>query len=251
MVVSDMEKFLACCESSKKILNIAQMSANLPVNILIIGQSGVGKKLLAQQISLDTPVFDAKTLESSIVNSTANVKQYNELIITNLESVLNKQEFLDNLTNIKIIATTKYMLSEIETQFAIKIDIPPLKERPEDLEEIISLYLKQAQEIYEINIAKKDIDIDLSLNGISLKKSIFKNTMLKSLTDEDMKESLEYFILQKLKENKDYKELLEIFEIPLLKAAKHQFKSQLQMATNLKINRITLRKKLDLYFGMN
>ena len=75
--------------------------------------------------------------------------------------------------------------------------------------------------------------------------------MLKSLTDEDMKESLEYFILQKLKDNKDYKELLEIFEIPLLKAAKHQFKSQLQMATNLKINRITLRKKLDHYFGTN
>ena len=75
--------------------------------------------------------------------------------------------------------------------------------------------------------------------------------MLKSLNDEDMQESLEYFLLQKLKNNKDYKELLKIFEVPLLKAAKVQYKSQLQMATNLKINRITLRKKLDQYFGTN
>jgi len=244
-----MEKFLACCESSKKILSIAQMSANLPVNILIIGQSGVGRKLLAQQISLDAPIFDAKTLESSIINNTANVKQYAEIIITGLESVLNKKEFLENLAGVKVIATTTYMLSDIETQFAIKIDIPPLKDRPEDLEEITQHYIKQAQEIYNINIATKDIDIDLSKNGISLKQSIFKNTMLKSLNDEDMKDSLEYFLLQKLQENKDYKELLEIFEIPLLKAAKKEYKSQLQMATNLKINRITLRKKLDLYFG--
>jgi len=246
-----MKKFLACCEASKKILNIAHMAANLPVNILIIGQKGVGKTLLAQQISPETPILDAKQLENSIINSTANIKQYDELIITNLEAVLNKKEFFQNLTGIKIIATSKYMPSEIETQFAIKIDVPPLSERKEDLDELISLYLKQAKEIYDIDISIKDIDIDLSSNGVSLKKSIYKNTMLKSLNDEDMQESLEYFLLQKLKNNKDYKELLKIFEVPLLKAAKVQYKSQLQMATNLKINRITLRKKLDQYFGTN
>jgi DNA-binding protein Fis len=37
--------------------------------------------------------------------------------------------------------------------------------------------------------------------------------------------------------------------VPLLKAAKTAFKSQLKMAEKLSINRITLRKKIHQYFG--
>jgi len=45
-----MNKFLALSPSSKKVLHIAQISASLPVNILILGNKGVGKKLLAQKV---------------------------------------------------------------------------------------------------------------------------------------------------------------------------------------------------------
>ena len=62
-----------------------------------------------------------------------------------------------------------------------------------------------------------------------------------------MSYSLEQFILNKLKKEYNYKDLLEYFEIPLLKAAKKEYKSQLQMANKLQINRITLRKKIDQY----
>ncbi len=242
-----MNKFIAKSESSKKLLNIAQMSSSLPVNILIIGPKGVGKKILAQNILPDASIFDAKTLEETLINKTANIEEFIEIIITNIEQVVNKKEFLERLSNIKVVATTTYLPQDIEASFAVKLDIPPLIERKEDLEELIKLYLKEAKEIYEIEIDSKDIDIDLSSNGVSLKKSIFKNSILKSLKDDDMDYSLEQFILNKLKKEYSYKDLLECFEVPLLKAAKKEYKSQLQMANKLQINRITLRKKIDQY----
>ena len=246
-----MNQFIAKSPSSKKILNISQMALTLPVNVLIIGEIGIGKQLLAQQILPNATIFNARILEDSMINKTINIEQYGELIILNLESVLNKKEFLENLVDIKIVATSNYMLSDIEAKFAIKIDIPPLKERPEDLEELIKIYTAQAKEIYDIDEDINNIEIDLEQNGISLKKSIYKNILLKSLSSKDVMQGMEYFILNQFKEKKDYKQLLKYFEILLLKAATKEYKSQLQMANKLNINRITLRKKLDQYFGEN
>lgn len=242
-----MTKFITESESSKKILNVAQISSSLPVNILVIGQKGVGKKVLARQILPNALIFDAKILEEGLINKTVNLEEYVELIITNIENVLNKKEFLERFLNIKLVATTTCISGDIEDTFAVKLDIPSLIERKEDLEALIKIYLKEAREIYEIDIDAKDIDIDLSSNGVSLKKSIFKNSILKSLNDDDMDYSLEQFILHKLKKEYSYKDLLECFEVPLLKAAKKEYKSQLQMANKLKINRITLRKKIEQY----
>ncbi len=244
-----MKTFIAKSETSKKILNVARMATSVPVNVLIIGEVGVGKTILAQEILPNTNKFDAKNLEEMIVQRTINLNDYNELIITNINNLLNKKEFFENLKKLKIVATTNFISNDIETHFAIKIDIPPLEEREEDLAELIKIYSNQAQEIYDVDIDIEKIDVDLQTNGISLKKSIFKNTLLKSLNDDDMLKTLEYFIYNKLEDHKEYKELLGYFEIPLLNAAKKQYKSQLKMATKLNINRITLRKKLDLYFG--
>ncbi|MEA2017176.1 MAG: Fis family transcriptional regulator [Campylobacterota bacterium] len=244
-----MKKFIANSETSKKILNIAQLSSSMPVNIMIIGEIGVGKTLLSQYILPNATIYDAKFLENSIVQNSINLEQYNELIILNIELVLNKKEFLKNLSGIKLVATSNMTLGDIDEQFAIKIDIPTLEERSEDLNELIEVYVDEAKNIYDSNIDIKNIDIDLSQNGISLKKSIYKSVLLKSLNDDDMKNTLEYFIEKKLEEGKDYRGLLEFFEVPLLNAAKTKFKSQLKMATKLNINRITLRKKLEQYFG--
>lgn len=242
-----MNEFIAKAESSKKLLHIAQISSSLPINILIIGEKGVGKKILAKNIFPDTPLFDAKTLEETLINKTVNIEEFTEIVITNIQHVVNKKEFLERLCNIKIIATTTYLPNDIETSFAVKLDIPPLVDRAEDLEELIKVYLKEAQEIYEIEADPKNIAIDLSSNGISLKKSIFKNSLLQSLNDDDIEDSLKQFITYKLQEGYNYKDLLEYFEVPLLKAAKKVYKSQLQMANKLQINRITLRKKIDYY----
>jgi DNA-binding protein Fis len=57
------------------------------------------------------------------------------------------------------------------------------------------------------------------------------------------------FFTKELLQEKTYKDLLPMFEIPLLKASKVIYKSQLKMSEKLKINRITLRKKLNKHFG--
>ena len=241
--------FIAKSEASKKLLNIAQVSSSLPVNIIIYGDKGVGKKILAQTIVPNAPTFDGRVLEESINNKTIDLEQYSEIIIQDINRVLNKLEFLEKLQSIKIVATATFLPSDIEAHFAIKIDIPPLKERPEDLKELTKLYLDEAKSIFESNIKEEDPYINLETNGISLKQSIFKDVFLKSMNDEDMRISLEKFIYNKLGDGYNYKDLLEIFEIPLLKASKKRYKSQLQMANNLQINRITLRKKIDTYFN--
>ncbi len=80
-------KFIAKSEASKKLLNIAQMSSSLPVNIIISGETGVGKKILAQTILPDAPILDGKVLEESINNKTIDLDQYNEMIIQDINSI--------------------------------------------------------------------------------------------------------------------------------------------------------------------
>lgn len=246
-----MKKFIAKSEESKKILNIVQVSASLPVNVIINGESGVGKKLLAKEILPDAISLDGRFLETSIINNSINIDQYKELIVINMHKVLNKKEFLTNLSNIKIVATSRTPIQEIEEYFAIKVEIPPLYKRVDDLEEISNIYIKNANEIYNSRITLESIDTDISQNGISLKKSIYKNTLLHSLNDEDITNALESFIEKKFDENTNYKYFLQVIEVPLLNVAKRKFKSQLQMASKLHLNRITLRKKLEQYFGKN
>ncbi|MDC0932605.1 sigma 54-interacting transcriptional regulator [Arcobacteraceae bacterium] len=244
-----MKKFIAKSDESKKILNIVQVSSSLPINVLIRGESGVGKKLLAKEILPNAISMDGKFLENVIINNSLNIDQYKELIITDIHQVLNKKEFLSNLTNIKIVATSKTLIQDIEEQFAIKVDISPLVDRKEDLDEISSLYVANANEIYKSNVSLDSLNIDISENGISLKNSIYKNTLLHSMNEEDITKALEHFISKKLDEQNTYKYFLKLIEVPLINMAKFKFKSQLQMATKLNLNRITLRKKIEQYFG--
>lgn len=244
-----MKKFIAKSEESKKILNIVQVSSSLPINVLIRGEAGVGKKLLAKEILPNAISMDGKFLESVIINNSVNIDQYKELIITDIHQVLNKKEFLNNLTDIKIVATSKTLVQDIEEQFAIKVDISPLQDRKEDLDEISKIYMENANLIYKTNVSLDSLKIDISDNGISLKSSIYKNTLLNSMNEEDITIALENFISTKLDEQNTYKYFLKIIEIPLINMAKQKFKSQLQMATKLNLNRITLRKKIEQYFG--
>ncbi len=246
-----MEKFIALSPSSKKALHVAKMSASLPVNILISGDIGVGKKLLAREVLPNSISYNALELEQLIQQKSIDLQSYKSIIIFNIENTLNLKQLFEKLKNIKIIATSNTQYTDIENNFPIKIKLEPLKQRKEDLDELIKIYIEEANHIYLSNKTIKDIKIDTSKNGVSLKASIFKSILLNSITKDEMIEIMYSYFLNELKnEDKSYKELLEIFEIPLLRASKEIYKYQVQMAKHLNINRITLRKKLSTYFDI-
>lgn len=244
-----MTKFIASSLTSQQILKSAKLSADLPINTLIYGQSGVGKKLLAQEILPNAFTINGKDLEKLIISKQIDLNNYSSMIILNPNSIVNVEEFFDNLKNIKLVGISLDKNEKFSQYFAIKIEIPPLEERVEDLNELIEIYKQEAMSIYNTNISLKNIKLDLSGNGITLKQSIYKSILLQSISTNDMLQTMEFYLTKKLNDGKTYKDLLEVFEVPLLKSAKKVFKSQLQMADNLQINRITLRKKIHQYFG--
>jgi DNA-binding NtrC family response regulator len=244
-----MERFIATSQISQQILKSAKLSADLPINTLIYGQVGVGKKLLAHEILPNAFMINGGELEKLINSKQIDLALYQAIIIENIDDILNIEEFFQHLKNIKIVGTNTDKNDKFNQYFAIKIEIPPLRERPEDLEEIIEIYKKEAMSIYNTNISIKNMEIDLSENGISLKQSIYKSILLQSINTKDMLQTMENYLTKKLESGATYRDLIEIFEIPLLKAAKKIYKSQLQMADKLEINRITLRKKIHQYFG--
>ena len=244
-----MEKFIAVSQVSQQILKSAKLSADLPVNTLIYGQNGVGKKLLAREILPNALLMNGGDLEKLIISKQIDLNSYQSIIIENINDILNIEEFFNYFKNIKIVGTNTDKNDKFTQFFAIKIEIPPLRERVEDLEKIIEVYKKEAMSIYNTNVSIKNIEIDLSENGITLKQSIYKSILLQSINTKDMLQTMENYLFKKLEDGSTYRDLIEIFEIPLLKAAKRIYKSQLQMAEKLEINRITLRKKIHQYFG--
>jgi len=244
-----MENFIALSASSKKALHVAKISAPLPVNILIYGEVGVGKKLLTKEISQNTIQYEAIELEQLIQQKNVDLESYKSVIIFNIENILNNKQFFEKLKNIKIIATSNLDYKDLQNNFPVKIRLDSLSQREEDLNELSKIYTEEANKIYLSDKTVKDIKIDISQNGLSLKKSIFKSILLNSISKDEMMDIMyNYFTKELHIENKSYKDLLEVFERPLLKASKNIYKSQVQMAKHLNINRITLRKKLSSYF---
>ncbi len=193
-----MEKFIAKSQSSKKILKIAQISSQLPVNVIILGQMGVGRKLLSKEILPDAQSYEAKTLEELIINNKINLEELNSVIIYNINKVLNKTEFLEKLEGIKIVATGFIGKEDYFNKFAVKIEILPLDERKEDLDELKQFYISEAKKIYPSTIVPKDIKIDLSGNDITLKQSIYKSILLKSITKQELMDTLNDFFCKRI-----------------------------------------------------
>lgn len=243
-----MKKFIALSKSSKQALSIAQMSSSLPVNIIILGEIGVGRKLLAREIAVDAHSFNGNELEKLIQDDKINLQEYSTLIIYDFHRVINKREFLKRVYHIKIVATALNGTQNDIENFAVKIELEPLAIRKEDLEEISKIYIDSAKRFYSIENISHNVESDLSQNGVSLKHSIYKALLLHSMDKRDIMELLYNFFLREI-EGKSYKTLLEIFEIPLLRASKKVYKSQLKMSDKLEINRMTIRKKLTQYFG--
>ena len=98
------------------------------------------------------------------------------------------------------------------------------------------------------NIELGSRDLDISNNLKSLKSSIFKATLYKSVSKDELYDIMYYNFLKNYEGKNVYKEQLELFEKALISAGLDIYKSQLKLSDILGINRNTLRKKINEIF---
>ncbi len=246
-----MGEFIAKSVESKNALNMATLASTLPVHVLVFGEIGTGKKALARKVSPDALLFDAQKLQKLILENSINFTddKNSTFIISDIDKINNIKQFTQKLeaNQIKIIATASNEKDSFSEKFAVRIDITPLSIREADLKSLSSCYLIEANKLFNANVKIEDIKLDISRNSNSLKESIYKGVVFESSNLEEVQTVLEKFLLKKMDKKSEYKDLLEIFEVPLICASRKKFKSQLQMAQKLNINRNTLRKKINQY----
>jgi len=238
-----METFFTTSEKIQHIIKSFNLTKTLFVSSIIIGEAHTGKKSLARYLFPDTPLVSGEDQEEV----KAALKDHDELIITDFEKLSN-QSALD-FTNKRIIATANYMGNSqiIDELFAFIYAMPSLQERPEDIEVIKAIFIKEALStlmIEESDIDPGNIPTNLTSNTKSLKKSVFIHLMKHSMNDKDIEAILYEYLLKNLDGQDEYREYLGLYEKPLIQAGLKKFGSQLQLSQVLGINRNTLRKKI-------
>ena len=238
-----MEQFFTNSEQVQNIIKGFNLTKTLFVSSIIIGEPNIGKKSLARYLFPDTPLVSGVNQEEV----ERALREFDELIITDFEKLSN-QESLD-LDNKRIIATANYVGNKqtIDNLFAFIYTMPSLKERPEDVAYIRDLFIKEAQAnlmLEDKTFTGDEIQLNLSHNSKTLKKSIYHHLMNHSMNESSIEQAIYHYILDHLEGNNGYKEYLGLYEKPLIKAGLKKYGSQLQLSQVLGINRNTLRKKI-------
>jgi len=238
-----METFLTTSDKVQHIIKSFNLTKTLFVSSIIIGDAHTGKKSLARYLFPNAHLVSGSQQEEV----EKALEEHEELIITDFEKLSNQTNF--DFSNKRIIATANYMgnSSMIDDMFAFIYNMPALNERPDDVEYLKNIFIKEASStlmIDEKSVNTEHIPFNLSSNTKSLKKSIFSYMVKSSMTHDDIQEVIHTYIYKKLEGNDGYREHLELFEKPLIEAGLKKFGSQLQLAHVLGINRNTLRKKI-------
>jgi DNA-binding NtrC family response regulator len=242
----DATSFLTSSAAYKEAFKTANLLKSLNVNALISGEHGTGKRSLARYILPEATVFDALDYEE-IISALPSCKS---IIIYKIETSPNSEQLFELIKQyqVRVVATTCLFEenNRYEDQFSIKIPLPSLQERPEDVLILQKLFSKEAKEIFgiedEFDFLKHKADI--SKNAYSLRRQIMMNTLLDDISASELMIIIENFLSDKLGSNNDYRNFLHLFEVPLIQAGMKRFKSQLQLSDKLGLNRNTLRKKI-------
>ena len=239
--------FITASEASLQAKKTASLLKTLNVNAVIIGPSGIGKKTLASFILPDAPVYDASDFDELLIA----LESSNEIIICNINLSPNIKRVVDTVKKyaVRIVATSssELLTPELEELCSIKVELPPLSERQEDVKALTALFLEEAQVLFGGNKGFVNLEAltpDLSKNGHSLRRQVMINYLLQDIKDRDLMELIENYLYDKLGSKNDYKEFLYLYEAPLIRAGLKKFKSQLQLSDKLGLNRNTLRKKI-------
>ncbi len=238
--------FLASSEAASKALHSALLLKSLPLNTLISGDVGVGKTTLAHSI-----VEHAPTVRASNFDETLNAIENNStLILKHIEKSANLPLLLDTIqsSNTRVIATTleAKIATQLSSYFSLNINLPPLQERPEDVELLSEQFGFEASEMFgnTVDITATMTEPDLSRNAYSLRNQIYSLYLFNEIDEKMIMQILQKYIYDRLGSGDDYREFLHLYETPLIKAGLKRFGSQLRLSEELGLNRNTLRKKI-------
>jgi len=238
--------FISSSDASLEALKTANLLKGLPINAFIFGQSGTGKKSLAKYILPDAPVIDA----SLYTELEGALSSHKTLIVENFDKIPNYDNFkhlLDKYgVRIMALANTLFNQDIIDSFFGIKVFLPPLSERPEDVDTLCEYFLQEAKQTLSIqnSVQLNRADIDLSNNAHSVRRHVYMQVQLQDINEAELMSIMQTFLQSRLGGNNDYRNFLYLFEAPLINAGLDKFKTQLQLADKLGLNRNTLRKKI-------
>lgn len=245
-----MQDYIAAAPASKEVLNSATLLKSLGVNALISGSSGTGKKTLATYILPNTTIYNAKELQQDISDNIIGLSNQS-IIIDKIENITNVELFLNwaNEHDIRVIATTSKddLHTKLKDFFSITLFIPNLENRKEDIKPLANKFSNEAMQILGATRKPEKLIINTTQNAISLRKSIYFSYLFETIGENEIMMLLEKFMLDNMQGENSYRDLSYLFEAPLLRASQKKYKSQLQMSRHLGLNRITLRKKLELH----
>jgi DNA-binding NtrC family response regulator len=242
--------FIANSPLSKEILRTSLLSKNLNVNTLIYGEIGVGKRTLANIISSsEFEILNRENITKDLDATGYIIEDLSSIDLTTLNTVIQSK-------NIKIIAIlkSKELLTNrlIDEIFAIKINIPPLLQREEDILPLVNSFKEELNQVFKSNYSPNfDIELlktKLSKNAISLKEFIYSQYIMSNSSDDVfIMDILENYFDKRIHENSlnDYRDFLYLYDRPLIKSEFKKYKSQVQVSKHLGLNRNTLRKKLE------
>lgn len=244
--VVDATNFITASSSSVEAFKTANLLKGLGVNAVIFGEKGTGKLTLARYILPHAPIIDAGRFDELL----DALESHSEVIIQHLDSVANLKRLIEVLqkNRTRTIATAggKFSQDQLDEIFAIRLALPPLADRPEDVEALIEAFVKEARQTLGKTepFDKGSFVPDLSSNAISLRRQVYLHYLYDSIGENDLMGIMEHYLMERLGSNNDYREFLHLYEVPLIRAGIKKFKSQLQLSERLGLNRNTLRKKI-------
>jgi DNA-binding NtrC family response regulator len=143
----------------------------------------------------------------------------------------------------------------LQEAFSVRIHLPPLSERLEDVDALLELFMQEANVIFgdDKPFVMPRYEFDLSRNAISLRKQLFLHYQFSNIGESDLMAIMEQYLSDKLGSKNDYRNYLHLYEVPLIRVGLKQFKSQLQLSDKLGLNRNTLRKKIaeNSHYGLD
>jgi DNA-binding NtrC family response regulator len=240
-----MEKIVSESDAVKQILRGLQLTHSLYVSSLLVGPPATGKKTLVRALYPGLPEVDGHDTEALQRSLTLE----NELIITSFEAVSNPEALDFQNKRILAIADREIPARIADEKFAFIYRMPPLKERPEDIQAYVARFLEEARRIFHCTdeVALESRHLDISQNLLSLRASVYREVLYQNMTPDEIETALYHLFRRTLEGNNAYRESLGILERPLLKAGLERYGSQLKLSEILGINRNTLRKKLHEY----